>query len=59
MEFVGEFPNAAGVLIASLWNKHHVTLQVSSGFVMLAVGNLPREVWHKESRMADPASCVV
>lgn len=27
--------------------------------MVLAVGNLPREVWDKKSGVADPASCVV
>lgn len=59
VKFVDELSNTAGVLLASLWNENHVTFHVSCGFVVLAVGNLPGEIWDKQGRVADPASCVV
>lgn len=51
--------NALGVILSSARNEDHVTLHMSSGLVVLAVGDLPAEVWNEESRMEEPASCVV
>jgi hypothetical protein len=59
VQFVNEFSNAAGVLLAGLGDENHITLHVSSGLVVLTMRNLPGEVWDEESRMADPASGVV
>ncbi|KAH3668267.1 hypothetical protein OGAPHI_002021 [Ogataea philodendri] len=46
-------------LLNSLWNKHHISSQVTSGLVVLAVTELPGEVWHVQVRMDDPAHSVV
>ena len=59
IEFVDKLSNTAGVHVTSLGDENHVTLHVSGGFVVLAVGNLPREVWDEESRVAEPSSSVV
>ena len=59
VDFVHKLSNAARVLVSSLWDENHVTFHVPRGLVVLAVGNLPGEVWNEEGRMAEPTSCVV
>lgn len=41
VKFVDHFPDTAGIYFAGLGEKDHITLHVSSGLVMLAVGDLP------------------
>lgn len=41
VQFVDHFSNTAGINLASLGNEDHITLHVSGGLVMLAVGDLP------------------
>lgn len=41
VNLVDELSNAAGVVLSGLWDENHITLHVSSSFVVLAVGNLP------------------
>lgn len=50
---------ASRMLITSLWNEVHVTLDVASCFVVLAVSNLKAKVWRQEDGMANPAYRVV
>lgn len=59
MKFVNEFSDAGSIILASLGYEDHITLHVSSCLVVLAVGDLPGEVWDKECRVADPTSRVV
>lgn len=48
IQFVDHLSDSSGILLPSLRNKDHITLHVSGGLVMLAVGDLPREVGNKE-----------
>lgn len=48
-----------GILVPRFRNKDHVTLEVPSGLVMLSVRNLPRKVWNKQGRMAEPPDGVI
>ena len=59
VKFMGEPSNTGGVLLTGLWDENHITLHVSSGFVVLAVGNLPGEVRDEKGRVTNPASGVV
>jgi hypothetical protein len=59
VELVNQSANTGSVDLTSLWHENHVTLHVAGSLVVLAVGDLPREVRHKESRVADPADSVV
>lgn len=59
MDFVNKFSNATSILLASLGNKDHITLHVASCLVVLAVGDLPGEIWDEKCRVKDPASGVV
>ena len=40
-KLVGVITHLGGIFLASFWNKDHVTLKISSGFVVLAVRDLP------------------
>ena len=59
VNLVDELPNTIAILLTGLWDEDHVTLHVASGFVVLAVGNLPGEVRDEESRVTEPAGSVV
>lgn len=48
VKFVGEFSNARSILVTSLWDENHISVHMSSSLVVLAVGNLPGEVWYKK-----------
>ena len=41
VQFVDHFPDTTGINLASLGNEDHVTLHVSGGLVMFAVGDFP------------------
>ena len=58
-DLVDKLANAGGINLTGLWDEDHVTLHVAGGLVVLAVGNLPREVGNKQERVADPANGVV
>ena len=59
VDFVDQFSDAGGINLPSLGDKNHITIHVSSRLVMLAVGDLPGEIWDQKRRVTDPASCVV
>jgi hypothetical protein len=59
MELMSEFSDASSVKLTSLWDENHIALDVSSGLVVLAVGDFPREVRDEKSRVEDPANSVV
>jgi hypothetical protein len=46
-------------LLLSLGNKNHISLEVTSGLVVLAVRNSPGVVGDKKGRVKDPANNVV
>lgn len=46
-------------LVLRLGNKHHITLQVTSGLVVLTVRDSPRMVRNQKSRVKDPADNIV
>lgn len=56
---VGQLAQAGGLLLAGAGHKDHVTLQVAGGLVMLAVGHLPGEIGHEESRVDNPSDQVI
>lgn len=58
-KFVDQFADAVGMLLTSARNKDHVSLHVAGGLVVLAMGDLPAEVGHKERRVKDPSGEVV
>jgi hypothetical protein len=47
------------VLLLGVWNKDHVSSQVTGGLVMLTMGELPREVWNQQIRVKNPTNKVV
>lgn len=57
-DLVKEATNTVGELLASAGHKDHVPLHVASGLVVLAVGNLPAEVWDEQGGMDQPAGDV-
>lgn len=59
VELMDHPAHTACELLAGLGNEHHVALHVSSGLVVLAVGDLPGEVGNEESGVADPASGII
>lgn len=48
VQFVDHLPNTTRILFSSLGNKDHVTLEVSGGLVVFAMGNFPREVGNQK-----------
>lgn len=54
-----EGSGTSGVLFASAWDEDHITLHVAGGLVVLAMADLPAEVWNEKSRVADPPHSVV
>lgn len=58
-QLVDHLAEAGGLLLAGAGHEDHVALEVAGGLVVLAVGHLPREVWHKQGRVQDPADDVV
>ena len=59
VKLVNELADARSINLPGLGNENHVALHVAGGLVVLAVGDLPGEVGHKESRVANPANGVV
>lgn len=59
VQFMDSLANAGGILRTRLGDENHVTSDVTSGLVVLSVGDLPREVRDEQSRVADPTDSVV
>lgn len=59
VHLVQKSTSASGVLLTGAWEEDHVALHVSGGLVVLSVADLPAEVWHQESGMAEPSHGVV
>ena len=59
VHLVHEIAHSRGVLLASAWVEYHVPLDVTSGLVVLAMADLPAEVWDQESRVAEPADGII
>lgn len=59
VHFVKHSTSASGVLLTGTREENHVTLHVSRSFVVLAVGDFPGEVWHQQSRVAEPSDGVI
>lgn len=59
VQFVRHSPNSRSIYLAGFWEEDHIALHISSGLVVLSVGNLPGEVRDKESGMQDPSYGVV
>lgn len=51
--------NTSSIVVPRLWYEDHVTLEMPGGFVVLAVRNLPREVWDEQRRVTDPTDGVI
>lgn len=58
-DLVDKLAHLAGISLTSCRHEDHVTLQVAGKVVMLAVGDLPCEVWHTETGMKNEANSVV
>lgn len=59
MHFVEDVSHPAGVLFSGSRVKHHITLNVAGGLVVLAMADLPAEVRYQQRGMAEPAHGVV
>lgn len=59
VKLVGELSNARSVHLSCLGDEDHVAFHVSSGFVVLSVGDLPRKVGHKKQGVGDEADRVI
>jgi len=46
VELVGKMTDFAGIYFSCLGNENHVPLHVTGSLVVLAVRDLPREIWH-------------
>jgi len=46
MELVSVMTDSTSIYFSCLWDEDHVSFHVTGSLVVLAVGNLPREVWH-------------
>lgn len=58
-QLVNHTADPVGVLLAGAGHKDHVTLNVASGLVVLAVRHLPAEVRNEQARVENPADSVV
>lgn len=58
-ELVDGLADAGSIVLAGLGDEDHITGKVTGGLVVLAVGDLPREVRDQQKGMADPADSVV
>lgn len=58
-KLVSELADAGSLLLAGAGNEDHVALDVAGGLVVLAVGELPREVGDEKGGVEDPADGVV
>jgi hypothetical protein len=58
-ELVNSVTDSASVDLTGLGKEDHVALHVTSGLVVLAVRDLPREVRDEKSRVENPANGVV
>ncbi len=47
VKLIEQIASAGAILLLGLWDEHHITLHVTSGLVMLAMGDFPGEVWYK------------
>lgn len=59
VHFVQQESKTACLLVASSWHEDHVALHVTGSLVVLAVADLPAEVWNQKSRVAEPADGIV
>lgn len=51
--------NLRGILLSRLGYEDHISLQVTSGLVMLAMGDFPREIRNEQGGVADPTDRVI
>lgn len=58
-QFMGVVTKLRGVLFTGLGHEDHVSFQVSSGFVVFAVGDLPREIGNEQGGVANPPNRIV
>lgn len=59
LDLVNKVASLAGILVLGDGHKHHVAGHVSSGFVMFAMGDLPRKVGNEQKGVAEPSHGVV
>ena len=59
MHLVHKIARPRGMLFAGSRTEHHITLDVASGLVMLAMADLPAEVRDQQGRVAEPADCII
>lgn len=59
VHFVQQSTSASGVLLTRAWQENHVALHVAGSLVVLAVTDLPAEIWDQQSRMAEPSHSVI
>lgn len=59
IELVQSLADARGILLPGLGHEHHVAGNVAGGLVVLSVGDLPGEVGHQKSGVADPTNSVI
>lgn len=48
-----------GIDFSSLWDEHHISFHVASGFVVFAMGDLPGKVRDQKGRVAEPTNSIV
>jgi len=58
-ELVHGLADTRSVLLTGLGDENHVAGKITRGLVVLAMGDLPREVRDHQERVADPADAVV
>jgi len=59
VELVGELAKTRRVDLSGGRVEDHVAVKVAGGLVVLAVGDLPREVWNEKCRVENPSNGVV
>ena len=59
VELMQKVAISRSIIFSGLRHEDHISLHVARRLVMLAMRDLPREVWHQQSRVADEADGIV
>jgi hypothetical protein len=59
MQLMQQLVLSIGIRFSGIWYEYHISLHMSSGLVVLAMGNFPGEIWDQQHGMANPTHCIV
>ena len=59
VDFMEELAITRSIIFSRRGDEDHVSLEVTSGLVVFAMRDLPRKIWHQQSRMAYETDSIV